>query len=438
MYKSFVFTGGETDWLLATIKCCYHTEQYGRCVELCNKVSGVAELQVYQGKALYQIYWRRRRLVQELKHNKQQFYKQHQACYEVAREAMKILGRAKDGGAIEGDVASQKILDTVMIDYILETNRLKEMKRCFLCLQRQQYEKVTAESVHGDKGQVQHKGSADGSIKRSHLIPHGVIKRLALVDGKQPTNPKPVVFGVSGTKLDSQRTPATSTVHMLCGSCEQMINNNGEDPFLHFFKKLIDPALVDSRQELKYGRELYYFCLSLTFRTLCPSQDEYINTDEVYQLLVQCRAYLLSGSSKVDDLPNVLLFIHPLIGDDESVEYKSFVEQSSVSYTSKFALDCKREELDSFESVYANFFLVKMGIVMVVVIFRPLSRYKAHDKCIVSLDGGVYVVPPGSDRESIIPAGVKTALQLLYDVYASDLAKFNKGKSGKAAGPAVS
>lgn len=425
--------GSETDWLLATVKCCYGAEQYTKCVELCDTVSGVAKLQIYQGRALYQIYWKKRHLLRELKHDKQQFYKQHHACYEVAREAMKILGRAKDNGSIEADVVSLKMLDSVMIDYILETNRLKEMKRCFLCLRRQQYEKGTE-----DKGQpVQQKAaSGDGSIKQSHLVPHGIIKRLAKVDGRESTNTKSVVFGVSGTKLDSKRTPATSTVYMLCGSCEQMINDIGESPFISFFEKLIDPTLIDSQQELKYGKELYYFCISLIFRTLCPSQDEYINTDEVYQLLVRCRAYLLEGrSGKVEELSKVLLFVHPL-AHNETDEYMCFIEQSSVSYTSKFALDCRREELESFESVYANFFLVKMGVMIVVVVFRPLSRYEIHDNCSVSPDGGVYIVPSVSDRASIIPAGVKTALQILFEVYTRDLDKFNKGKSGKVA-PAV-
>ena len=98
------------------------------------------------------------------------------------------------------------------------------MKQCFLCLRRHQYEKGTAEGIHTtvDKGhQVQPKvASAGGSIKQSHLVPHGIIKWLAMVDGRQPTNTKSVVFGVSGTKLDSQHTPAISTVYMLCGTCE--------------------------------------------------------------------------------------------------------------------------------------------------------------------------------------------------------------------------
>ena len=428
-----MIVGGETDRLLATVKCCYGAEQYTRCVELCDTVSGVAKLQIYQGRALYQIYWKKRHLLRELKHEKQQFYKHHHACYEVAREAVKILGRAKDNGSIEADAVSLKMFDSVTIDYILETNRLKEMKRCFLCLRRQQYEKGTE-----DKGQpVQQKAtSGDGNIKQSHLIPHGILKRLVKVDGKEPINPKSIVFGVSGTKLDSKRTPATSTVYMLCGACEQVINDNGESPFISFFEKLIDPTLVDSRQELKYGKELYYFCISLIFRTLCPSQDEYINTDEVYQLLVRCRAYLLEGrSGKVEDLPKVLLFIHSF-AHNETDEYKSFIQQSSVSYTSKLALDCRREELESFESVYANFFLVKMGVMIVVVIFRPLSRYEIHNNCSVSPDGGVYIVPQVSDRASIIPAGVSTALQILFEMYSHDLDKFNKSKSGKVA-PAV-
>ena len=49
-------------------------------------------------------------------------------------------------------------------------------------------------------------------------------------------------------------------------------------------------------------------------------------------------------------------------------------------------------------------------------------------------DGGLYVCcAPAHAREDIIPAGVQTALQLLFDVCTSDLDKVNKDKSGKAA-----
>jgi len=110
-------------------------------------------------------------------HDQKELLRGHQACYEMTREVLKMLGRAKDDGYIEDDVMSQKMLDFAMMDYILETNKLKEMKRCFLCLQRQQHHKgsnklassTPAEICKGPKSKPQ-----DGNIKRSHLIPHGV------------------------------------------------------------------------------------------------------------------------------------------------------------------------------------------------------------------------------------------------------------------------
>jgi len=63
---------------------------------------------------------------------------------------------------------------------------------------------------------------------------------------------------------------------------------------MRFFEKLVDPSCVNTKQQIEYGKELYYFCLGLIFRTLCPSQDAYINSDEVYKLLLQCRAFLLA------------------------------------------------------------------------------------------------------------------------------------------------
>lgn len=45
------------------------------------------------------------------------------------------------------------------------------------------------------------------------------------------------------------------------------------------------------------------------FRTLRPSQDDYINSDEVYQLLLQCRAFLMADSPlDANDLPIIYLF----------------------------------------------------------------------------------------------------------------------------------
>lgn len=425
--RLFLLTDNEADQLLTTVKCNYLAKKYSQCVELCDKIPAVAELQLYKGKALYHIYQARQRMLRGLS-NKQELLRGHQACYAIAREVLIVLGRAKDDGYIDDDMMSQRMLDFAMMDYMLETNKLKEIKRCFLCLHRQQHQASTPVTA-GPKSML-----PDANIKRSHLIPHGVIRRLTKADDKKQQDTKKasknVVFGVSGTKMDSERTPATATVHMLCGSCEQLINVNGEHLFLKFFEMLIDPSCSNTEQQIGYGKELYYCCLSLIFRTLCPSQDEYINADEVYKLLVQCRTYLLAADAtaaiKEEDLPQVFLFVHAGSEDKTDEHYTLFLEQSSVSYTSKIGLSCKKEELDTFESVYANFFIVKMGVAIVLVRFKPAMDYFMNNQYCIHHSGGVYSVPALADRISVIPHGLQTVLHILYEVYIADLKKFNK------------
>jgi len=90
----------------------------------------------------------------------------------------------------------------------------------------------------------------------------------------------------------------------------------GEEPFLPIFDKLYDSTLHGSEFALDYGKELYHFSIGLIFRTLHLSLDDYINTDDVYQLLVNCRKSLTQDTTSASleaslDMPEVfLLFAH--------------------------------------------------------------------------------------------------------------------------------
>ena len=65
-------------------------------------------------------------------------------------------------------------------------------------------------------------------------------------------------------------------------------------------------------------------------------------------------------------MPSIYFFICPTDepGFDEAM--KSFMVENSASYTSKISLDCPLEVLGTFESVLANFFMIKLGIVIVI------------------------------------------------------------------------
>ena len=435
-----VIIGSHEECLLARIKCYYAVKNYSKCVQLCSNVAHASEPRLMKGLALYHIYQNHQRSLRKPHASaNNDFFIKHRECYDLAREVVKILGSAKDNNCLKDH---GKKLDFAMLDYLLETNKLKELKRCFLCLRKQDIhmqqksrlkknaskEKVgkaettdTCATSNVDKEEKQKSEHSKIGIRDSHLIPQLGLKRLAK-EASCKARSKNVLFGVFGTKSDDvmERTPGTCTRYMLCGQCEHIINIKGEQPFISFFEALCHHT--SGEQQFKYGPELYYFCVSLIFRTLCPSQDDYINSDEVYQLLQQCRAFLVAENpSDVIDFPSIYLLVCPVNEKGSDKMMARFLVESSVSYTSKLSLDCKPEELGTFESVFANFFIVKMGVMIVLAKFKPSARYAIADQFLVNCKGGFYILPPNEMKRSVIPVGIWTVLNILYEVYQADL-----------------
>ena len=370
-----------------------------------------------------------------------EFFTQHRACYDVAKEAIQIFLCAKDDRNIEMDPGCNQMLDFSIMDYLLETNKLKDINRCFLCLKRPQAisgeEKAKLMETDGGK-EKQAMKAPKRTIHASHLIPHSVIKRLANSAPKSDVavaDTKNILFGVSGTKLENimKRTPGTSTVYMLCSLCEHILNIHGEQSFLNFFEKVYKPLFSDVCSDVKYayGNELYHFCVGLVFRTLCPSQDEYINSDEVYRLLLQCRAFLTADDDPlqtIDNTPEVFMFLCSSEQDNHDENFQAFLTEGSASYTAKISLDCQLEELGTFESVFANFFLVKLGLIIIIVKFSPAVQQPIDKSFWINPEGGTYSIPANKARQDLIPTGVWTVLYLLYESYKTDMERANPPK----------
>lgn len=62
-----------------------------------------------------------------------EFFTQHKACYDMAKEVVRIFSHAKDSNYIGMDASCHRMLDFTIMDYLLETNKLKDLKLCFLC-----------------------------------------------------------------------------------------------------------------------------------------------------------------------------------------------------------------------------------------------------------------------------------------------------------------
>lgn len=422
--------------MLATVRCLYAAKKYSQCEQLCAKIPHSPEADLLKGKALYHMYQKKQ--LQLRKHQNalepREFFIQHKACYNMAKEVVSIFRRARNRNYSGMDASCNQMLDFAIMDYILETNKLKDLKLCFLCLKRpdaiSEVDAPVKSQVH-DQERVseteQGERDADEAIKPkrvpkdnirfSHLIPHSVIRYFMKTADVAPSS-KNVLFGGSGTKLGRvmKRTAGTAAVYMLCPSCEHNLNVLGENAFVSFLEKVYDPLCSDTEIKHDYGKEMYHFCMGLIFRTLCPSQDEYINTDEVYQLLVQCRAFLTADCPLQTsvNIPDVFMFVCPSKDDDYDKQFHAFINQDSASYTALISLDCHVESLHTFVSVLANFFMVKLGTIIVVVKFSPTAKEHVDKRFWIDPKAGSYSIPANKARKMLIPPGIWTALHLLF------------------------
>lgn len=466
-------------------RCAYALGRYAECEKYCKQyiatsteathAASFAEVQLLKGKSLYYMYriQQRQLRMRQTFGTSSDFFVRHRDCYDNAKEVVKSFGKLIDGRCGTTDPDCQRMLDFAMLDYCLETNRLKQLNRCLLCLQshdisqdevetasgtashaaalldekeastlgiivhseRSSYSELAKETKVGEgKMELPSKTIQPKRLQASHLVPHAIIKRLAKGVSPDPIS-RNVFFSVSGSK-DSMvspllRTPGRCTITMLCRQCEHKLNVSGEEPFLPIFDKLYDSTLHGSEFALDYGKELYHFSIGLVFRTLHPSLDDYINTDDVYQLLVNCRKSLTQDTTSASqaaslDMPEVFLFVCPQNEVEETDEsFSAFIALNSVSYTSKFSLDTPLAELGTFESVLAHFFLVKLGIVCFVVKLGPSVSKQIDARFKINPEGGCYAVPSNITRRALLPVGMWTALHILHEAYKNDMEKVN-------------
>ena len=119
------------------------------------------------------------------------------------------------------------------------------------------------------------------------------------------------------------------------------------------------------------------------------------------------------------------MFICPVSVEEGDASMSSFLVENSVSYTSKIGLDCPLEDLGTFESVLANFFIVKVGVMVILVKFTPTADQDIPTRFCVNPTKGCYTVPAGATRKNVIPIGLWTVLCLLHGTYKADLEKMN-------------
>lgn len=221
MHACIIHTEKTLEYALATARCCYASMKYTKCIELCDKLPTSLEASLLKGKALYNLYQKRQRRLRKHTLQPKEFYIQHKACYDMAKEVVKIFSSTD----VQLDADCSRMLDFAIMDYLLETNKLKELQFCFLCLKKPKIDgkaeaiseieqEPSSNAMESGKKEVKpHPQKAN--IRASHLVPHAIIKRLMNeLLPNVPSGSKNVLFGVSMQDQARELNEAnTSQIH---------------------------------------------------------------------------------------------------------------------------------------------------------------------------------------------------------------------------------
>ena len=384
---------------------CLHYGRYTECIEHCDHIMTTATSSLHgmvrqvRGKALAHLH--QRQLWHILKQNALDVAVPLKGgnlvdqCASSAKATVLDLGFALDHGVL--DEEGSCLMDIAMLHYVLIKRQLRDCYRCLLCRRR------------GVK------------LKDSHTCPKFVLKEL---DKKVKESGIAEFFEAQDFYSVSGRfaayTPKTARIAILCGRCEQILSQNGEDQF----QKTIMPIFNNADDEIhtaKYDSSLYSFCLGIVFRFFVHNFTIYCNASEIYSLMVACRHHLLSLPVKYSeaDPPNppsvatampmtpfeVFLFPSPF---EVHIENSQLLPLAS-SLTSNFSAWYLTTPLSTEPKTRASFchaLVVRLVSFSIIVPFSPALGGCLDENCRINPHGGDYQVLPDIKRWEILPSGL--------------------------------
>lgn len=417
---------------LEYIKGCYTYKHYNLCLENIECFDSLAVdddvavmLQGIKGKSLFHLYQKQKQFLERNASTMlpQNFFSTHASCFgDKAKQVVMIFGKLLDIGVIDDE--GSELLDVAMHDIITETNKLYECQRCYLChrnLATRQPTDSKSSTVTAAAAAAATSTSTKGKLISSHVFPKAMLERFA---SGVPVPKNKRIYDVLNPGLSSQLTgdhpqsAKESSYYMLCHSCEDLLSQHGENWFLtNFFDKLYDkdsPSRSRDEQTIPYTNKLYLFCAGIIFRTLSWGWNAYVNSDECYQLLVQCRACLLNHNSlsEVTKKPDIYLLISPLTASKEDLQSGFMNQVLSGTCTSNVAcIDLESGVASPKSSLKVHFLLVHMGMINILVKFSPSSLVDISSTFLINPSGGHYHVPSESNRKAVLPKGVWTAFE---------------------------
>ena len=326
-------------------------------------------------------------------------------CASNAKKAIRDLGIALDEGVL--DEGGSYLLDMAMINHVLIKKQLKDCQRCLLCRRK------------GVK------------LKESHTIPKFIYKEMSkqtregsTQNGVEDNDVELYFNSTSGKfKLNSSNTAMKYT--LLCERCEQCLSHNGENQFQKEFMPTIYSG-SDETQNIVYDSNTFTFCLGILFRSFVNNTLFFYlaNVDEIYQIFVACRQYLIKLSAKITEkkeipnppsvdqmrqisLPDTYLIINPS---------KLHISNRSVLFLGGFMAfgtatmflitPLNRES----KTHLCHGIVVHMAVCNIVVPLSPARTAPLDDSYRIHPHGGVYPVLPEIRRWSATPSGIYEAI----------------------------
>ena len=395
---------------------CYQFGHFRHCHELSNalmvgnqrdEVSNKALL--LKGKSSFHLYQLEKNISTNL--SAKEYHQRHSSCYAKAREAIVALGKMLDLNAI--DQEGSKMLDIAMMDYILATNNLKDIKRCLLCRRRVK------------------------SLIRSHFCPKSLLsafaKGIILHENQRVIDTKLSAIGQT-------KSPKEVTYFMYCPECEDIFSKYGETQFMpEFFRVVydVDNPVQTSDRIVHYKEWLHQFCVGVIFRgmSLMSNREIVINEDELYQAFTSCREYLLhlkTSKQPTYELPDIYILINPTTPrpQDSGFPFMNQILHAHCMYGVGKYDPCTGH--DSFPH-WAYYFFFHTGIINIIFKLSPSQSFS--DAYLIHRAGGDYCIPEDSKRTDIIPAGMWKLFQYSSaDFYQSWL---QRSSTTKITGPVI-
>ena len=340
-------------------------------------------------------------------------------CANSAKEAVKDLGFALDCGVL--DEEGSQLMDIAMLHYVRIKNQLRDCNRCLLCRRR------------GVK------------LKDSHTCPKFVLKE---VDKKAKESGIAEFIDAQDFYSASGRfaayTAKTATYAMLCGRCEQVLSQNGEDQFQKTIMPIFDSA-SDEMQTAKYDSTLYSFCLGVVFRFFVHNVFTiYCNACEIYSLLVACRHHLLSLPVKYSETesPNpppvatavpttpfeVFLFPSPLKLHIENSQLIPLASSMTGNYGAWYLTSPLCTEPET-KAAFCHALVVRLLFFSIVIPFSPAKAggLMLDENCRINPHGGDYQVLPDIRRWEVMPSGLLQVFMWFSHAFEKQLQQISSG-----------